>query len=754
MSRSVFLLITLFFVSAFAQNTGAQEALFTVRGMLIDKQTKEPLFGASVSFESENGKIVGVTADAQGMFTLEKIPAGKYKVSASFIGYNQLVISKVEVANENNSFITLELESSLTKLNEVVVSETKRGGDNAPINSMAVISARSFNAEESEMVAASLGDPGRLALSYAGVRGQSDILNGIVVRGNAPKGVMWRVEGVEVPSPNHFSQEGYGAGAICMMSGQVIGTSDFYTGAFPSEYGNAMSAVFDVKLKKGDTQKRHYFLQAGMMGFEGGTEGPFTKNKKASYLINYRYSTLAVFEKMGMDIGNTITAYQDLTFKLNLPTTKAGTFTVFGVGGQSKLTVSEQNRRNTKTKEKVKTYDMALTGLSNAYSLNEKNVLKTTLLFAANRERLDKDEVSRGTGASVPSYRLGGSNMYFRTVVQVDSRLSSRSSLRSGIITSNMRFNIDDLYDAARNTGEYKAVGLTYTLQAFSQWKYLLTEKLTLHTGMHFIYFGLNGNFNIEPRAALAWQINKKQSVAVAAGLHSKLEALANYMVHEPWTGSTPNADVDFTKAAQTGVSYEIIPVKHLKLKTELYFQYLYSVPISTDEGSSFSILNSQDRYTTNVLVNKGRGMNYGIELTLEKTFAKNYYILANGSLFESKYYAADGIWRNSRYNTNFITSLTAGKDFIFGKTNNWTFGLNGRVLWSGGERTEPSAFEDQVTNYFRVDTRMSIARQRENVKWIFAIDVQNASNRKNESTLDEIQSTGILPVLSFRIDL
>ncbi|HXH18541.1 MAG TPA: TonB-dependent receptor, partial [Chitinophagales bacterium] len=573
----------------------------------------------------------------------------------------------------------------------------------------------------------------------------------IVVRGNSPKGVLWRVEGIEVPSPNHFSQEGFGGGAVCLISGQAIGTSDFYAGAFPAEFGNAQSAVFDIKLRKGDSQRRHYYLQAGMMGFEGGTEGPFADGRQASYFINYRYSTLKVFEKIGFDIGNTVTSYQDLNFKLQFPSKNAGTFSVFGIGGMSEIRISEQKRH--KLKDKTKTYDMAMMGISHGYSLNEKNHITSIVAVAANRESLDKDEIYAGN-VLIPSYRLGASNIYLRSTVELNSRFSSKSSLRSGIIASGIRFKVDDLYDAYLKTGEVKTAEFSYVLQAHSQWKYRLSEKWTWLSGMHFLFFGYNYHYSLEPRTGLRWQITEKQSLYLSAGLHSRLESLSTYSVQDPWSLEQPNRYLDLTRSVQLVLGYEIRPAEHLTLKAETYFQYLYNVPVSTDESSYFSMLNFQDRYVTMKLVNNGRGKNYGIELTLEKSFANNYYVLANGSLFNSTFYAADGIWRNSRYNSNFITSLTAGKDVPFGKMKTWTLGANARILWSGGERTERTGFEEQIGNYFRLDTRVSIARKRECVKWLLALDIQNATNRKNENTLEEIEPTGILPVLSFRVEM
>jgi len=729
--------------------TASAQPLQTVSGTITDNRTKEPLTGASISLSDREKFFGGITDDA-GNFTIENVPVGKYAAKVSFIGYEPLMIAEMEIAEGNSELLSFSLGESTTEINEVVVQGSKKENDEAQ-NPMAVASARSFTIETAERFAASMRDPSRLALSFAGVRGQSDILNGIIVRGNAPKGVMWRVEGIEVPSPNHFSQEGFGGGAVCLISGQVIGTSDFYTGAFPAEFGNTMSAVFDVKLRKGDTLRRHYYMQAGMLGFEGGLEGPFLSGKRSSYLINYRYSTLKLFDKIGFPVGNTITTYQDLNFKLNFPTKRAGTFSIFGIGGMSEINIKEQKKK--KLKDKTKTYDMALAGVSHSYSLNEKTHLVSIVAFAANRESLDKDEIYTGN-VLVPSYRLAASNMFIRGTVELNTRFSPRSSLRSGVIASGIRFKVDDLYDALLRTGEVKTAELTFMTQAHSQWKYLLSEKWTLTTGLHFLFFGYNHHYSIEPRMGIAWQFSKKQSLYLAAGLHSKLESLACYTVQDPWSLEQPNRGLDFTKSAQVVLGYEIKPVADLMLKAESYFQYHYDVPISTDEGSYFSMLNFQDRYVTMQLVNNGLGMNYGIELTLEKSFSRNYYLLANGSLFNSKYYAADGIWRNSRYNSHFITSLSAGKDFPFGKIKAWTFGANARVLWSGGERTEDTQFEEQIGNYFRFDTRVSIARKREHAKWILAIDIQNSTNRLNETTLDEIDPTGILPVLSFRVEL
>ncbi len=730
-----------------ALNCFAQNQEQTISGKITDKKGI-PLFGASIILADEYPP-KGTVTDANGFFKIEKVKPGRHTLLITYIGYDEVEMKELLVTPDFPVVLTIQLQESSTRLSEVVVAEKTVQRDEA-LNAMAVVSARSFSIDQAERYAASMRDPARLALSFPGVRGQGDIVNAIIVRGNAPKGVLWRIEGVEVPDPNHFSQEGYGGGAVSLISGNVIGASDFYSGAFPAEFGNATSAVFDVRLRKGATDKLRYFFHAGFLGMEAGMEGPINKNSQSSFVFNYRYSTLAVFEKMGLDVGNTISTYQDLNFKLNFPTRKRGTFSIFGVGGMSQLTTSEK-RRN-RTVEKAKIYDMGVVGLSHSYSLNENNLLKSVVAFSANREAIDRDDVFTGN-LTLPSYRMGASNLYIRNMMQLDTRMSVRSSLRSGITISGMSFKLNDQYISSNKTEILDDAELAYKIQGNTQWKYHLTEQWTVLTGIHLLFFGINRQFSVEPRLGATYQINKKQSLQFAAGLHSRMESLATYVVRDPWTSTRPNGDLNFTKALHLVAGHEFFPLENLKLKTEIYFQYLYEVPVSTDESSDFSMLNYIDRYTLMKLVNNGRGKNYGIELSLEKSFSKNYYLLANTSLFQSKYIAADGVWRNTRFNANYVSSFTAGKDFPFGNTQRrWVFGLNSRLLWAGGERKYKTQFMEQYSDYFRIDTRLSIERQRSRANWQVAVDIQNVTNRINESSLEDIRPAGLLPVASFRV--
>ena len=183
---------------------------------------------------------------------------------------------------------------SLHKLDEVTIKASSNR--TRPLNEFASISARSFSVEETRRYAASVADPARMVMNFPGVTNSGDD-NSIVVRGNSPKGVLWRLEGIEIPNPNHFSALGSSGGSISMLNANVLGNSDFYTGAFVPEIGNALSGAFDLNFRNGNTERYEHTVQVGVLGVELATEGPFKKGGKASYLVKLPLFNLCIARK-------------------------------------------------------------------------------------------------------------------------------------------------------------------------------------------------------------------------------------------------------------------------------------------------------------------------------------------------------------------------------------------------------------------------------------------------------------------------
>ena len=321
------------FALCFTVTGVAQNYTQTLKGTVLDKAVKSPLVGATVVLPGVE-PAMGAMTDADGRFRLPAVPVGKHVVRITYLGYKELVVSNVTVNSGKETELTLEMEEDLLVAKEVVIRA--RVEKQKPLNELSTVSARTFSVEETQRFAAAVNDPARMASAYAGVNVADDGNNVIVIRGNAPNGLLWRMEGVDIPNPNHFSAVGTSGGGISILSAQLLSNSDFLTGAFAAEYGNALSGVFDLKLRKGNSEKREYTLQAGVLGLDAAVEGPMRLGSQTgSYLVNYRYSTLSILGKLGVNIGDAVTNFQDLSFNLWMPAGRLGQFTLFGMGGLS-----------------------------------------------------------------------------------------------------------------------------------------------------------------------------------------------------------------------------------------------------------------------------------------------------------------------------------------------------------------------------------------------------------------------------------
>ncbi|WKN41013.1 hypothetical protein [Tunicatimonas pelagia] len=273
----IFAWVSLFFSSLYAQSSATQ----TVRGQIVDAQSDFPLTGVNV--------IV----------------------------------------------LDISLEENVLMGEEVII--TAESDKTATNNELATVSSRSFNLEETGRYAGSRNDPARMAANFAEVVVNSDDRNDII-RGNSLSGLLWGLEGIN-PNPSHYGSLSSTGGPVSMLNYNVLDKSDFLIGAFLAEYGNALAGVFDLQLRGGNTEKREFLGQVGFNGFELGMEEPFSKKSKASYIANYRYSTLGAFQALGVNFGTGAATpeYQDLTFKVDIPTKKAGYFTMFGIGGVNSI---------------------------------------------------------------------------------------------------------------------------------------------------------------------------------------------------------------------------------------------------------------------------------------------------------------------------------------------------------------------------------------------------------------------------------
>lgn len=746
------ILVLLIFTNAKAFETNMQSQ--TIRGQVIDQDSKSPLIGANIIILNSE-PIKGTSSDMDGYFRIDQVNVGRIDLKITCMGYEEKVVPNLLVGSGKEIVLEIELKESLIKLEEAII--TANGHKSEPLNEMATVSAKAFSVEETKRYAGSFNDPARMVSGYAGVTGDAMGNNDIVVRGNSPKGILWKLDGMDIPNPNHFADEGSTGGPINALNSAMLNNSDFFSGAFAPEYGNAYSGVFDMKLRNGNNEKREYSASIGVIGMEATLEGPFSKNYKGSYLINYRYSSLDLLDKAGIVDYYGVPKYQDLAFKFHLPTTKAGTFQILGFGGKSSIYQEDFAKENedslTRTSDFVA--DVGFAAIKHIYTINDNTFITSYVSASGTRNTTDYNR-RYANGNWYLAYYDEFVNTTLRASTNINSKINAQHRIKAGITYSDLAYDmfakVDALGSGTFNT-DLDADGRAGLIQAYANWKYRITEELTLVSGIHYMHFLLNNSNSIEPRLGLDWKFAPKQSLSLGFGIHSKVESISTYFatVEDETTGiiSTPNEDLGLSKSMHYVLGYSNRISKNVNLKAEVYYQHLYNLAVENDPNSMFALNNIRGGYTNRDLVNEGTGYNYGLELTLERFFANNYYFLITGSLYDSKIKAMDGVLRNSRYNGNYAGNVLFGKEWKVGKTSkNKTIGFNTKVSMIGGHRYTPIDLqasidagygveqEDQfyakkADDIFILNLALTYRRNREKTTHELKLDFQNATNNQ-----------------------
>jgi hypothetical protein len=763
----------LYYVTTFAQLTQ------NIRGTVTDQLLQTPIADATVEITGTDKKVV---ADSLGNFRIPNVAAGTYTLLITHINYTHAVASNIVVNTGKEVVLTIAMETRVKAEKAVVITANSK--KNRPLNDMSVVSARAFTVEETQKYAAAVNDPLRMVTGFAGVASADDGGNDIVIRGNAPTGLLWRMEGVDIPNPNHFSEAGGSGGGISILSSQTLANSDFITGAFAAEYGNALSGVFDLKLRKGNNEKNEYALQAGFLGLNGAAEGPLSASHKGSYLVNYRYSTLSLLNKMGLDLSQGATNFQDLSYNIYLPTKNKGIFTVFGFGG-----LSSDNQKIETDSSKWEMQDdryagkfianTGATGITHTIPIDDQTTLRSALAYSYTANSYNEKYVE-SSKSIVDNYKDNYITQKILISSTLNHKINAGNALRAGAYVNFIFFKYYKLSKENPNAPLLENInssGNTQTVQAFVQWQYKPYNNLTFNVGMHYLALLYNNTGSAEPRASVKWDPDNKSSLAFGYGLHSQLQALGVYFAKDINNQAT-NQYIDLTKAHHFVFSYSRLVGYKLRAKAEVYYQQLFDVPVTVDAAKTFSTLNIQNEFITDPLTNNGKGRNYGIELTLEKYLDNDLYYTVNGSFYQSKYTAADGVERNTRYNGNYLFNGVAGKEFPLSGQEK-VLGINIKVIYAGGYRTTPidltasqqggytiykekEAFSLQNQAYFRPDCRISLKWNRTRLTSTLSLDIQNVINRKNiynqkydllkGATITNYQN-GIIPVLNYKVE-
>jgi len=726
-----------------------------VKGKVIDLESNFPLPGVNVKINITDG-ILGIATDNSGNFKLENVPLGRHQIRFTFIGYKPLVQTIVVNAGRE-VVLNVEIEESTQMLEEFVISANENREVN---NEMALISAQQFSVEETERYAGSRGDPARMASNFAGVQGADDSRNDIIVRGNSPLGVIYRVEGITIPNPNHFAISGSSGGPLSILNNKFLGNSDFFSGAFPSEYGNSTAGVFDLKIRNGNSDKTEFTGQVGLFGAELLMEGPLSKESSASYLLMYRRATLKIFDLLGLDLGTSaIPNYQDFAAKVNLPFKKGGNLSLWALGGNSniEILISEQTDSTQidlygeNTKDQRFGTGMLVGGATYTKPLNESIFIKSTTCVNLEQQQSKHDTISRVRNWNdvtlYPYMSYNFNKVRYSNASSINIKLNKKNILKIGWVADFTNFSFIDSVttNAALQSYRYrfKKKGSYFMYQQYLSWKHKFSDDLVITAGLTSLYMNLGNSYSpIEPRIGMKWNVNDKGALSFGLGYHSQTQPLyTRYYINEGNTSThNDNLGLTFSKHIVLGYSYKLN--RNFGIKAETYYQDLTGIPVEISE-SAFSLTNAGSGFSRvfpDTLENTGTGYNYGLEITIQRYFNKNWHALFSGCLYNSRYTPSDGIERNTSFNGVYAANFLAGREF---KIKNNILGLGVKITGAGGKRKgvldhiaseqegevifkDDGFNEGQFRDYFRFDIKTTYKINKEKVMHEIGIDLVN----------------------------
>ena len=783
----------------------------TLKGSVVDSESQYPLIGARLTLvSSDSSVIIKNMTDIDGLFNFQDVPIGKYQLLASYSSYLSSTLT-VTVNSGRESVVNIQLNEDIVTTEEVQIVGKKVDQLN---NEMATISARQFSVEETNRYAGSRGDPARMSSNFAGVQGADDSRNDIVVRGNSPIGVLWKVEGIDIPNPNHFATSGSTGGPVAILNNKILANSDFFMSAFPADYGNSISAVFDLKLRNGNTDKHEFTGQFGFLGTEALAEGPINRDKRSSYLVMGRYSTLSIFQSMNIRIGtDAVPAYGDGAFKLSFPLKKGGHLGVFGIGGASNIDikisdqteVSEEAFGEGDRDQRFGTA-MGIVGVSYKKPISINTFFKATVAQSYDQQKSRHDFLIRSLDTVNPgpeqTYQIRTDSIFelfsykFKTYktalyASLNHKINNRNLIRAGLnVDGYYIVNNDSSLDVTKSFFEtrHDYEGFSVLVQPFVQYKLKVNEKMDFTAGIHSQYFSLSDSWSYaEPRLGWQWRLDNGHQFSAGVGLHSQMQPTYQYTyqtLDENGDFQRLNEDMDFTKSFHSAIGYQKNFKGNLSLKSEIYYQHLYNIPVDM-YASSFSIINQGSgfqRFFPDELVNEGTGTNYGVEVTVQKFFNKSFFFLATGSLFESKYKGSDGIERDTDFNGNYAVNFLAGKEIKINDKNTISAGF--KITAAGGRRygyvdveqtqiNNELVFKDSLFNtrqfkdYFRLDFKVTYVLNTEKLTHEIGLDLVNILNTENilalsyapnlvDPTAEPISQRyqlGFLPIFYYKVD-
>ncbi len=768
-------LLALCAAQASAQTTSS------LSGTITDAATDRPIASAEVQVLTPDTTFITLS-DTAGRYGFGALPTGIHPLRVLHSGHATALVPEVWVRNGYEAVQDVGLGIATTDLGEVAV------WSDAP-RTMPPVGSYALTVEQSLRYPATFFDPTRLATTRPGVSGASDQANHFSVRGNGPAANAYLLEGAEIVTPNHLTNAGtvtdlpsLTGGGTNILSAQMLGNSQLRTGGMAANYGNALGGLMDMRLRRGTHQRQAFTLQAGLTGLDVSTEGPFHKGGLASYLVNYRYSTVGLLSDLGVDLGDERIGFQDLSMHIALPLRRGGHLSFFGFGGLSHNYFTAKDSADREVDKDARDIDyrsrMGAAGASLLLPVGGQARWRTTVAISAIDQQRDETERAiatpwawsfdllerkvsvvsdvQGRWGSGTTYRIGGSLLQRTVVVQ----RTLRDSLLPGV-------------DAVATL-----------VRPYLVMTHVLGPHFRAEWGAAYAHDDRSGKGVAEPRASVAYRLQHDRSITFSAGQRSQLDRVQYYVDHPAMR--SPAAPLTPMRMREVVLAYDHPFRPHLRLHGEAYFQRVDRIPMEiaplqeAQRAPYGSMVDLWDEFRDVLMANLGQGKNRGVELGLEHTFHRGLFYQVNATYMDATYQDATQLERPVRWNNSWIGNLIVGREFA--KTledGKRTWGVNGRFNAMGGLRATPVDLEasreagvtrydvdhvmgEQLPVYHRLDVRVYRKRERKGHTGMWSLDLQNLLGTRNTAFryYDRLQDAvitkyqlGLIPNLSYRIE-
>jgi hypothetical protein len=780
MKTYILIFIALVVVSL-AQAQETNEPQQTVKGTILTVIGKQPVIGATVQLV---GTKKGAKVKEDGSFRIENVPPGRYMLKISAPGY-ETVSQEIFATSGKQVIVNLEMREKIVQGEEVVVS-AKDGEDFKPINEAAVISAAEFSIDETNRYAGSLGDPARMAQNFAGVVGASDRRNDIIIRGGSPTELLWRVDGIDVPNPNHFANQGATGGPISALNTNLLDNSDFLTGAFPAEYGNKLSGVFDLHTRKGNEERYEFIAQMGFAGIEAEAEGPIPGVDKSSFIASYRLSTIQFLSLLGVDLGfDGVPEYYDITAKTDIKLSDNDQLKFFGLFGDSYIESFQSTRDTVYTGDEDVTYGtkLGIAGLSWQHIFSPRTIGTLSVSNVLNTYHLQVDSVT-----ATPDYEFSSRTKvfgydneegYYGAKYTLSHSLDPSNLLTGGAEYRSLYYTLNEGDVPGTGSDGYvyslNAKGTSGQVLGFVNWNWRPIEPLVINTGLFAQYLGISGKTALDPRFGIAYTLDEANTFSAGYGIFHQSLPLGIYYGHPQ------NTELDFTQATHYIVGWTHLFDYDLQAKAEGYLKEYKNAPVEQGGSGYISLLNAGAEFnnisTNDPFTSDGLGKTYGAELSLTKRFTDGYYFMLTGSYVRQEFTGADGVWRFGTFDNKFIGNVLAGYEWRLSPSFSIEFST--KYTYAGGAPYTPIDLDssryygdtryDEDNPYslrneafHRWDIRIEFKNNFDG--WALSgfflidnvLDVQNIERRYYRASTDSIESIyqfGFFPVGGFRIE-